>query len=113
MKFFIDMVNLDEIKEVYLLGLLVGVIINFSLVVKENIMFEDCFCEIIEFVEGFVSVEVIVFDVEGMICEGKEFVVIVLNIIIKVLMISDGLKVVKEFISLGIKINVMFIFLVN
>lgn len=114
MLFFVDIVNIDEIKEVNELGIFVGVMMNFSLVVKEvNVLFYDCFCEIIDVVKGFVSVEVIFLKVEEMIEEGKELVKIVLNIMVKILMMFDGLKVVRVFIDLGIKINVILIFNVN
>lgn len=46
MKFFIDIVNFEDIKKVYKFGVLVGVIMNFFLVVKEGVKFEDCIVEI-------------------------------------------------------------------
>lgn len=112
MKFFIDIVNVNEIREVYLWGIICGVIINFFLIVKEGRDFKEVVNEICFIVDGLIFVEVIFFKVEGMIEEVRDLVKIYKNIVIKILMIVEGFKVVLVFLKEGIKINVIFIFLV-
>lgn len=114
MKFFIDTANIEEIKEVYELGIIDGVTTNPSLVAKEkNVTFEDRIKEITEIVPGSVSAEVISLDSEGMVREGRELAKIAPNITIKVPMTKDGLKAVSIFSKEGIKTNVTLIFSAN
>ncbi|MDR4950076.1 fructose-6-phosphate aldolase [Neobacillus cucumis] len=114
MKFFIDTANLDEIREVYELGLLSGVTTNPSLVAKEQgVSFHDRIKEIAALVPGSVSAEVISLDAEGMIREGKELAAIAPNITVKVPMTPDGIKACHAFSKEGIKTNVTLIFNAN
>lgn len=113
MKFFVDIVDIDEIWDFFVIGMVDGVIMNLFFVVKVGCDFFEVLDEICEVVFGFVSVEVIVIDVEIMIVEGCKFSVWVDNIVVKVLLIWDGLKVCKVLIDDDIMVNVMFCFLVN
>lgn len=114
MKFFIDTANLDEIREVYELGLLAGVTTNPSLVAKEKgVSFHERLKEITALVPGSVSAEVIALDAEGMIREGRELAAIAPNITVKVPMTPDGLKAVHALAQEGIKTNVTLIFSAN
>lgn len=114
MKFFIDMANMEEIREAYTLGVIAGVTMNPTLVAKEkNVSFEDRLREITALVPGSVSAEVIALDAEGMIREGRELAKIAPNITIKVPMTPDGLKAVSVFSKEGIKTNVTLIFSAN
>lgn len=113
MRFFIDIVNIEEIKEVNDLGVICGVIINLFLIVKEGRDFIEVVKEISEIVDGLISVEVISLEYKGMIEEVEKLFKIYKNIVIKIFMIVEGLKVVKVLLSKGIKINVMFIFFVG
>ena len=114
MKFFIDTANMEEIKEVYSLGVIDGVTTNPSLVAKEkNVSFHERLREITELVPGSVSAEVISLDAEGMIKEGRELAAIAPNITVKVPMTPEGLKAVNVFSKEGIKTNVTLIFSAN
>lgn len=110
MKFFIDTANIDEIKEGVALGLVDGVTTNPSLIAKENKPFEEIIAEICTIVDGPVSAEVVSLDMEGMLAEGRKLAAIDPKIVIKVPMIEEGIKAVKQFTAEGIKTNVTLIF---
>ena len=110
MKFFIDTANVDEIKKALALGMVDGVTTNPSLVAKESRPFTEILKEICSLVEGPVSAEVVSLDAAGMIEEARELVKIADNIVIKIPMIEEGLKAVKQLTSEGIKTNVTLVF---
>ena len=114
MKFFIDTANLDEIKEAYDMGILDGVTTNPSLMAKEGITgaqnILNHYIAICNIVDGPVSAEVISTDFDGMIKEGEELAKLHKNIVVKVPMISEGIKAIKYFSSKGIKTNCTLIF---
>ncbi|MEC0303744.1 fructose-6-phosphate aldolase [Terribacillus saccharophilus] len=113
MKFFVDTVNLEEIKLANALGVLSGVTTNPSLVAKEGASFHDRLREIAEEVSGSVSAEVVSDQADEMVEEGKELANIESNITVKVPMTLEGLKAVKVLSGLNIKTNVTLIFNVN
>ncbi len=113
MKFFVDTVNLEEIKLANALGVLSGVTTNPSLVAKEGASFHDRLREIAEEVSGSVSAEVVSNQADEMVEEGKELAKIESNITVKVPMTLEGLKAVKVLSELNIKTNVTLIFNVN
>lgn len=113
MKFFVDTVNLEEIKLANALGVLSGVTTNPSLVAKEGASFHDRLREIAEEVSGSVSAEVVSDQADEMVEEGKELAKIESNITVKVPMTLEGLKAVKVLSGLNIKTNVTLIFNVN
>ena len=110
MKFFIDTADIAEIKEVNAMGLLDGVTTNPSLVAKTGRKFKDVLLEICDIVKGPVSAEVTSTDYAGMMKEAHEFAALRSNIVIKVPLIPEGLKVVKTLTSEGIKTNVTLCF---
>jgi len=110
MKFFIDTANIEEIRQANALGILDGVTTNPSLVAKESRSFEEILKDICEEVDGPVSAEVVSLDAEGMLAEGRKLAAIHDNIVIKVPIITEGLKAVKQFAAEGIKTNVTLIF---
>jgi transaldolase len=110
MKFFIDTANLDEIKEAASMGLLDGVTTNPSLMAKENIDRDTRIKEICALVEGPVNAEVISTEAEDMIKEGREVAGLAPNVVVKIPMISDGIKAVKSLASEGVATNVTLVF---
>ena len=110
MKFFIDTANVDEIKKALALGMVDGVTTNPSLVAKESRPFNEILKEICALVEGPVSAEVVSLEAPGMVAEAKELVKIADNIVIKIPMIEEGLKAVKQLTGEGIKTNVTLVF---
>jgi transaldolase len=117
MKFFIDTANLEQIKEAQALGVLDGVTTNPSLMAKEGITGVENilkhYVDICNIVEGDVSAEVIATDFEGMVKQGEELAALHPQIVVKLPMISDGVKACKYFSDKGIKTNVTLVFSVG
>lgn len=114
MKFFVDTANLDDIREAYDLGVLDGVTTNPSLMAKEGISGHDNviahYKAICDIVDANVSAEVISTDFDGMIKEGRELAKIDDKIVVKVPMIKDGVKAIKQFTADGIRTNCTLVF---
>jgi transaldolase len=114
MKFFIDTANLDEIREAKELGMIDGVTTNPTLVAKEGCKnrgdFKKLIYEICEVVQGPVSAEVVSTDVDGMVKEARELAEIHEHVVVKIPMITDGLKATHQLAEAGIKINVTLVF---
>ncbi|MBC8207857.1 MAG: fructose-6-phosphate aldolase [Desulfobulbaceae bacterium] len=110
MKFFIDTANIDEIKKGVAMGMVDGVTTNPSLIAREDKPFEQILEEICDVVDGPVSAEVVSLDSEGMISEARVLAAMSDNIVIKIPMIVEGLKAVKELTDQGIKTNVTLVF---
>lgn len=110
MKFFIDTANIDEIKQGLAMGMVDGVTTNPSLVARENRPFVEILQEICKIVDGPVSAEVVSLDCDGMLKEARELAKMSSNIVIKVPMIIEGLKAVKQLSAEGIKTNVTLVF---
>lgn len=114
MKFFIDTANLKDIKDANDLGILDGVTTNPSLMAKEGIGGTDNvmkhYVDICNIVDGPVSAEVISTDFDGMVKEGLALAELHENIVVKVPMITEGIKAIKYFSEKGIKTNCTLIF---
>ncbi len=110
MKFFIDTANLEQIKKGVEMGMVDGVTTNPSLIAKEDKPFEQILKEIVAVVDGPISAEVVSLEAEGMVEEAKVLAAMSDNIVIKIPMIVEGIKAVKQLTALGIKTNVTLVF---
>ena len=110
MKIFIDSADLAEIRDAAQMGVVDGVTTNPSLVAKTGKPMREIVEAICEIVDGPISAEVIATDTDGILREGRELAKIHKNIVVKVPLIADGLKAVKQFTSEGIKTNVTLCF---
>jgi transaldolase len=114
MKFFIDTANLEQIKEAQELGILDGVTTNPSLMAKEGISGHENiinhYKKICDIVDGDVSAEVISTDFEGIVKEGEFLASLNPQIVVKVPMISEGIKAIKYFSEKNIKTNCTLVF---
>ncbi|MDR3273570.1 MAG: fructose-6-phosphate aldolase [Flavobacteriaceae bacterium] len=114
MKFFIDTANLAQIKEAQELGILDGVTTNPSLMAKEGVVGKNNvlahYKAICDIVDGDVSAEVISTDVQGMLREAEELCEIDPKIVIKIPIIADGIKAIKQLSAREIKTNCTLIF---
>lgn len=110
MKLFIDTANLKEIREAQSMGILDGVTTNPSLISKEQGDYRDILKEICSVVKGPVSAEVVKLRFEEMVEEGRALAKIADNIVVKVPINWEGLKVIRKLSSEGIRINVTLIF---
>ena len=114
MKFFIDTANLDQIREAQDLGILDGVTTNPSLMAKEGISGHENiinhYLTICDIVDGDVSAEVISTDFKGIVKEGEYLASLNKQIVVKVPMISEGVKAIKYFTDKNIKTNCTLVF---
>lgn len=112
MKLFIDTANLKEIREAMAMGILDGVTTNPTLISKETPGdFRDHLKQICSIVSpGPVSGEVVSTRFEEMVEEGRSLAKIADNIVVKVPINWEGLKVIKKLSSEGIRVNVTLIF---
>ena len=114
MKFFIDTANLEQIKEAQELGILDGVTTNPSLMAKEGISGHENiinhYKKICDIVDGDVSAEVISTDFEGIVKEGEFLASLNPQIVVKVPMISEGIKAIKYFSEKNIETNCTLVF---
>lgn len=111
MEIFIDTADVEQIKD--LAHLCQGVTTNPSLIAKSGRKFEDVVKEITEIIDGPISAEVVSTDSEGMLKEARELAKIHKNIVIKVPMIDEGLKAIKQLTEEDIKTNCTLIFSAN
>ncbi|HUT69957.1 MAG TPA: fructose-6-phosphate aldolase [Desulfatiglandales bacterium] len=110
MKFFIDTANLEEIAKANELGLLDGVTTNPTLVAKEKGNFEELLKEICTLVDGPVSAEVVSTEAKGMVQEARRLAKLADNIVVKIPMITEGIKATKILAKENIKTNVTLVF---
>jgi transaldolase len=109
-KIFLDTANLGEIKKAKALGLVDGVTTNPTLLAKEGEKAETLIRKISEEVRGPVNVEVTGKTHEEMIEEARIMATWGEEIVIKVPINLEGLKVVKTLSSQGIRTNVTLVF---
>jgi len=105
MKLFIDSADIREIREAAEMGVLDGVTTNPSLVAKTGKSFDAVVKEIMEVVDGPVSLEVVSTDFDGMMKEAHELMKYGSNVVIKIPLIKDGLKATKALADEGIAVN--------
>ena len=110
MKFFIDTANIDEIRDAASLGVLDGVTTNPSLIAREGRDFHTVLREIVSIVNGPISAEVTSVELEGMLDQAHTLAEIHPNIVIKLPLITEGLRACKRLTDEGIKTNVTLCF---
>jgi transaldolase len=110
MQIFLDTANVAEIRELASLGVVDGITTNPSLVAKEGRPFRDIVSEIVEIVDGPISLEVVSTDAAGMLSEAHELAKIHRNVVVKIPLIAEGLKAVTRLRAEGIKTNVTLCF---
>ncbi len=110
MKFFVDTANVDQIKAAHDMGLLDGVTTNPSLVAKEGREFRPLISEICRITSGPVSAEVAGTECAAMVEEARELKKIAPNIVVKLPIISEGIKALKICVAEGIDINMTLCF---
>lgn len=113
MQIFLDTANVDEIREAYELGVVSGVTTNPSLIAKEGRDFAQVVKEITSIVDGPISAEAVSIEADKMLAEAVELSKIHPNIVVKLPMTANGLKVTKACSQQGIKTNVTLVFSAN
>ncbi len=110
MQIFLDTADVKEIRELASLGLVDGITTNPSLVAKEGRPFREIVDEILQIVDGPISLEVVSTEAQGMLSEARNLAKIHANIVVKIPLLSEGLKAVKQLTLEGIKTNVTLCF---
>ncbi|TET34160.1 MAG: fructose-6-phosphate aldolase [Planctomycetota bacterium] len=113
MEIFIDTADVEEIRRANELGIIDGVTTNPSLVAKTGRSFQEVVEEIVQIVDGPISLETVSTDAEGMLKEAHQLAEIHPNVVIKIPMIEEGLKAVRTLTDEGIKTNVTLMFSAN
>ncbi len=111
MKLFIDTANLKEIEEASHWPFVSGVTTNPSLIAKEGLSQKEIIEHIAKLIDGPISAEVTAEDCEGMLTQAHELYAIKpSNIVIKLPMTVEGLKVANALYKENIPTNVTLCF---
>ena len=105
-----DTANLDELRKSVEFGIIDGVTTNPSLIAKEKMDFIPLIKEITALVHGPVSVELTETAFDGMIRQAVEYAGLAENVVIKVPINLEGLKVVRKLADMKIRTNVTLVF---
>jgi transaldolase len=110
MKFFLDTADIEQIRKANSWGILDGVTTNPTLISKTGRPFKEVVKEILEEVEGPVSLETVSLDAEGMIREGRQLAELGENVVVKIPMTPEGMRAVQTLEAEGIPTNVTLVF---
>lgn len=113
MQIFLDTANIDSIRKYNDMGLVDGITTNPTLLSKEKGNPAEIMREIVRIVQGPVSLEVVATTAAEMIEEAHRLKKYGKNVVVKIPMIPDGLKVVKKLKAEGIDTNVTLVFSSN
>lgn len=113
MKFFIDTGDVAEVKEAAAMGLVDGITTNPSLIAKSGKKYKDVVVAMCELVNGPISAEVLSTTYDEMMVEAREWHKVHKNIVVKLPLITDGLKAVRTCVQEGIRTNVTLCFSPN
>ncbi|TVP40256.1 fructose-6-phosphate aldolase [Candidatus Nitrosocosmicus arcticus] len=113
MKIFLDTANVESIEKYDELGVVDGITTNPTLLSKEKGNPIKTMKKIVEIVKGPVSLEVVATNFDKMMEESLKLAKYGENVVVKIPMTLDGLKVVHALTKKGIKTNVTLIFSAN
>lgn len=113
MKIFLDTANVASIEKYNELGVVDGITTNPTLLSKEKGNPIKTMKKIVEIMKGPVSLEVVAIDYDKMLEESLKLAKYGENVVVKIPMTMDGLKVVHSLTKKGIKTNVTLIFSAN
>ena len=110
MKIFLDTADVEEIRWGVEMGVVDGVTTNPTLAARAGRNFKDVVLEIVEICPGPVSAETVGLKADQIVKEGRILAKWAPNIVVKVPLMEEGLKAVKQLSSEGINTNVTLIF---
>jgi transaldolase len=113
MKIFLDTANVESIEKYSELGVVDGITTNPTLLSKEKGNPIKTMKKIVEIMKGPVSLEVVAVDFDKMMEESLKLAKYGENVVVKIPMTLDGLKVVHALTKKDIKTNVTLIFSAN
>lgn len=110
MQFFLDTADIREIQKGLDWGMVDGVTTNPSLIAKMGKSYLPTVKEIAQLVPGPVSGEVLATDYEGMVSQADRLHALGDNVVIKLPLTPDGLRVARKLAGEGVKTNVTLCF---
>jgi transaldolase len=114
MKLFVDTGDLHEVKKAAEWGVIDGVTTNPTLIAKTGKPFKEVVLKICELMpEGAISAEVVATDYDTMLKEALEISSWSPQIVVKVPLIENGVKLVSTLTDKGIRTNVTLVFSVS
>ncbi len=112
MKLFADTAELPVLAELVATGFVDGVTTNPTLIAKSGRPMLDVIADICDLVSGPVSAEVGAHDLDGMLAEGRALSTIAPQVVVKLPLTFDGLRVCRQLAAEGIRANVTLCFTV-
>ena len=113
MQIFIDSADLAAVERAAATGLVDGVTTNPSLIAQSQGDFYSTLERVCELVPGPISAESVAEDYDTMLAEGLKLAQVADNIVVKLPLTVDGLKVCRELAERDIKTNVTLCFSPN
>ena len=110
MKLFIDTADVTQIRTAWDWGIIDGVTTNPSHVSKTGRKALDVYREILDIVDGPVSLETVTLTAPEIVEEGQQLAKLHKNVVVKIPPIPEGLKAAKILSSEGIRTNVTVTF---
>jgi transaldolase len=111
MKLFLDTGLVEEVKKAAEWGIVDGVTTNPTLIAQSGKQFKETVLAICDLLpEGDISAEVVATDYDSMLKEALEIAKWHPNIVIKVPMIENGIRLVKELTDRDIRTNCTLVF---
>jgi transaldolase len=111
MKIFVDSAKREEIEQAVAMGLCDGVTTNPSLIAQTGKPFDLVVKEILELVNGPISLEAVSMDAAGMFEEAKKLSALdPERIVVKIPMTREGMIAVRRCAEAGIRTNVTLVF---
>jgi transaldolase len=110
MKLFLDTASPEQIRDAWSWGIIDGVTTNPSHVAKTGRSAREIYAEILQVVDGPVSLETVTLTAPEIIEEAHALAALHPNVVVKVPVFKEGLKAVKVLSKEGIKTNVTVTF---
>ncbi len=111
MKLFIDTGDIEEVKKASEWGILDGVTTNPTLIAKAGKGFKETVIKLCEILPGGdISAEVVATNFKDMLAEALEIASWHPQVVIKVPLIEEGIKLTKALTDRGIRTNVTLVF---
>lgn len=114
MKLFLDTGDVEEVRKAAQWGVIDGVTTNPTLIAKSGKGFRETVLQICDLVPGgAISAEVVATDYDTMLKEALEIAGWHKQVVVKVPMIQDGVRLVRTLSDKGIRTNVTLVFSVS
>jgi transaldolase len=114
MHIFLDTADVAKIRELYALGIVDGVTTNPTHIAATGRPFLEVVREILDLVDGPVSLEVVATDAPGMVEEARRLAGLhERNVVVKIPCIPEGLRAVRTLAREGIRTNMTLVFSAN